>query len=99
MVAAEAIAKAVEKQDVSKASLKAYEDGLANSFVMKDLRTARNYRQVFTKGGLYLGAAASVKQQWFPFRLGAKPDYEGMRRARLNRQYIGGLDRLTAVSL
>ena len=98
MVAAEAIAKAIEKQDFSKAGLKSYEDGLASSFVMKDLYAARNYRQVFAKGGLYLGAPASLKQQWFPFRLSAKPDYEGMRRVRLNRKYTGGLDRLTAVS-
>ncbi len=101
MVAAEAIAKAIEKQDYSKAGLKAYEDGLADSFVMKDLKQARNYRQVFAKAGragLYLGAPASLKQQWFPFRLSSKPDYEGMRRSRLNRTYSGGLDRLTAVS-
>ncbi|MEK7354214.1 MAG: electron-transfer flavoprotein:ubiquinone oxidoreductase [Chloroflexota bacterium] len=98
MVAAEAIVKAIEKQDFSKASLKAYEDGLADSFVMKDLYAARNYRQVFAKGGLYLGSPLSLIQQWLPGRLSSKPDYEGMRRAKLNRPSGDGLDRLTAVS-
>ncbi len=102
MVAAEAILKAIEEQDYSTRSLKTYEDLLEKSFVMKDLRQARNYRQVFAKAGragMYLGAPLSLIQQWLPFRLGTRPDYEGMRRVRLNRQYAGGIDRLTAVSL
>ncbi len=102
MVAAEAIFKAIEKQDFSKDTLKTYEDQLEKSFVMKDLYQARNYRQVFAKAGragLYLGVPLSLIQQWIPFRLGTKPDYEGMTRVRLNRQFTGGIDRLTAVSL
>ncbi|MBI2847583.1 MAG: 4Fe-4S dicluster domain-containing protein, partial [Chloroflexi bacterium] len=101
MVAAGAIAQAIEKQDFSKASLKRYEDGLADSFIMKDLYRARNYRQVFAKSGragLYLGSPLSLIQQWLPFRLSSSPDHEGMRRTSLNRQLIGGIDRLTAVS-
>ncbi|HLB28403.1 MAG TPA: 4Fe-4S dicluster domain-containing protein, partial [Dehalococcoidales bacterium] len=98
MVAAEAIAAAIEKQDFSKVGLKSYESGLAASFVMEDLYVARNYRQIFADCGLYLGAPLSLIQQWLPSPLRAKPDYEGMRRAKLNRQYAGGLDRLTAVS-
>ena len=98
MIAAEAIARAIEKQDFSRAGLESYESGLADSFVMKDLKQARNYRQVFAKAGLYLGPPLSLIQQWIPGRLGSKPDYEGMKRAKLNRQYAGGLDRLTAVS-
>ncbi len=102
MVAAETIFQAIEEQDFSRNSLRRYQDRLNNSFVMKDIQTARNYRQVFTKAGragLYLGAPLSLVQQWIPSRLGTKPDYEGMRRVRLNRQYSGGIDRLTAVSL
>lgn len=100
--AAEAIFQAIEKQDYSKQALKIYEDLLANSFVMKEIRAARNYRQVFTKAGslgLYLGAPLSLIQQWLPYRLGTKPDHEGMKRVRLNRHYTGGIDRLTAISL
>lgn len=102
IVAGEAIFEAIEKQDFSKRTLSTYEDRLEKSFVMKDMRAARNYRQVFAKAGragLYLGAPLSLVQQWLPFQLGTKPDYEGMRRVRLNRQPSGGIDRLTAVSL
>lgn len=102
IIAAETIFQAIEEQDFSKNTLKRYQDRLNNSFVIKDIQMARNYRQVFTKAGragLYLGAPLSLVPQWIPFRLGTKPDYEAMRRVRLNRQYRGGIDRLTAVSL
>ena len=102
MLAAETIFQAIEEQDFSKKTLKTYEDRLEKSFVIRDSRAARNYRQVFSKagrGGLYLGAPLSLIQQWIPARLGTEPDYKGMRKARLDRQYTGGLDRLTAVSL
>jgi electron-transferring-flavoprotein dehydrogenase len=69
---------------------------------MKDMKAARNYRQVFTRAGragLYLGAPISLVQQWIPGRLGTEPDYKGMRKVKLARQYDGGIDRLTAVSL
>jgi electron-transferring-flavoprotein dehydrogenase len=81
--------------------LKKYEDLLAESFVSKDLAGARNYRQVFSKAGragIYLGAPLTFLQQWLPFRLGTRPDHEGMRRAMLGRKYSGGIDRLTDVS-
>jgi electron-transferring-flavoprotein dehydrogenase len=102
MVAAEAIFKAINNQDFSKNSLKTYKDLLEKSFVIEDLHQAKNYRQVFTKAGragLYLGAPLSLIQQWIRFRLGTRPDYEGMRRVKLNRRYTGGIDRPTAVSL
>ncbi|MFC2041679.1 4Fe-4S dicluster domain-containing protein [Chloroflexota bacterium] len=102
MLAAEAIFKAIEEQDFSRHALKTYEDLLERSFVMRDIRSARNYRQIFTKtgrAGLYLGAPLSLIQQLIPFRLGTKPDYESMRGVKLERQYNGGIDRLTAVSL
>ncbi len=101
MLAAEAIFQAIEAQDFSQRALKRYEDLLDQSFVIRDLKGARNYRQVFAKAGragLYLGAPLSLVQQWIPFKLSLKPDYEGMTRAKLARDYRGGLDRLTAVS-
>lgn len=102
MSAAEAIFGAIKQGDFSQRTLKIYRDLLEGSFVMKDLRQARNYRQVFAKAGrvgIYLGAPLSFIQQWIPLRLGTKPDYEGLRKVRLNRRYTGGIDRLTAVSL
>jgi len=102
MLAAEAIFGAIQEQDFSKNTLKAYERLLGRSFVMKDIRTGRNYRQVFSKvgrAGLYLGAPLSLVQQWIPFRLRTEPDCNGLTRARVNRQYKGGIDRLTAVNL
>ncbi len=102
VAAAGAVFKAIEARDFSAGTLKAYEDLLESSFIMKEMRQARNYRQVFAKAGragIYLGAPLSLVQQWLPFRLGAEPDHKGMTRARLNRKYSGGIDRLTAVSL
>lgn len=102
MLAAEAIFKAIEKQDFSKGMLRSYEELLDKSWVMRDIRSARNYRQVFSKtgrGGLYFGAPLSLVQQCIPFRLATEPDHAGMTKAKLNRRYAGGIDRLTAVSL
>jgi len=99
--AAEAIFYAVEQGSFSKQNLKKYENLLAGSFVIKDMAGARNYRQVFSRAGragIYLGAPLSFVQQWLPFRLDTRPDYEGMRRAMLGREYSGGIDRLTDVS-
>ena len=102
MIAAEAIFEAIEQQDFSRNSLQTYRDRLEKSFVIKDIRAGRNYRQVFAKAGragVYLGAPLSLIQQWLPFKLGTKPDYESLRKVKLERQYDGGIDRLTAVSL
>lgn len=102
MVAAEAIFGAIEQQDFSSRTLKTYEELLEKSFILKEMRQARNYRQVFAKAGragFYPGAPLSLIQHWIPFKLGTKPDYRGMTGARLNRQYRGGIDRLTAVNL
>lgn len=102
ILAAEAIFKAIEKQDFSGRSLKVYEELLEKSFVMREMRQARNYRQVFAKAGragFYLGAPLSLVQQWIPSRLNSESDYKGMKRVRLNRRYTGGVDRLTAVNL
>jgi electron-transferring-flavoprotein dehydrogenase len=101
VTAAEAIFDAVEHNSFSKWSLKVYEDRLAESFVMKDMDKARNYRQIFTKvgrAGIYVGAPLSFVQQCIPFKLGTGLDHEGMRKSRLGRKYDGGIDRLTDVS-
>ena len=96
MLAAAAVFDALENSSFSREDLKGYEERLAESFIIKDLRTAKNYRQVFG-AGLYLGAPLSFIQQWLP-RLATQPDYRGMRRVRLGRSYQGGLDRLTDLS-
>jgi electron-transferring-flavoprotein dehydrogenase len=100
LCAAGALFNAIEKQNFTRDGLKIYRDLLNDSFIMKDLYAARNYRQGFAKGGglgLYFGAPFSFIQQMFP-KLGTEPDHEGMKRARLNRKYEGGIDRLTDVS-
>ncbi|MBI2852629.1 MAG: 4Fe-4S dicluster domain-containing protein [Chloroflexi bacterium] len=102
MLAAETIARAIEGQDFSRETLRTYQEELAKSFIGQDLRAARNYRQVFAaagRAGIYLGAPLSLVQQWLPGKVGLKPDYEGMRKVRLNRKSTGMLDRLTEVSL
>jgi electron-transferring-flavoprotein dehydrogenase len=102
MLAGEAIFKAIQMQDFSRGSLKVYQDALEKSFVIRDLRAARNYRQVFARAGragFYLGTPLSLIQQWIPFRLGTRPDHEGIRRVKLGRDFAGGIDRLTDVAL
>jgi len=102
IAAGEAIYQAIEKQDFTTASLKKYHDILNESFVMKELYASRNYRQIFSSTGrlgYYLGAPLSFFQSWIPHRLSTKPGHEGMRSVQLNRQPVGGIDRLTAVSL
>lgn len=99
--AATAIFEAIEAGDYSKRKLDRYQELLEGSFVGKDLKASRNYRQVFTavgRTGYYLGAPLSFIQQWFG-RMGTRPDYQGMRKgAMLQRQNVG-IDRLTAVAL
>lgn len=102
MLAAEAIFRAIEQQDFSRDALKTYPELVEKSFIRRDLRAARNYRQVFNKAGragLYLGTPLSLVQQLIPFRLTTRPDHEGISRSRLHRKHSGGIDRLTAVSL
>jgi len=96
LLAAGAIFDAIESGSLSKGKLAGYEEHLADSFIMKELKAARNYRQVF-QAGLYLGAPLSFIQQWLP-RLRTEPDHKGMRRISLGRRYGGGVDRLTDVS-
>lgn len=100
MLAAETIFRAIQNDSYSKQDLQKYIDILSDSFIMKDLARAKNYRQVFTKAGnagIYLGVPLSFIQQWLS-RLGTEPDAQGMRKSKLNRQYKDGIDRLTDVS-
>ncbi len=52
-VAGEVAAQAGQKKDTSAAFLKTYEDRLAESFVLRDLRTHRKYPDVFANPRLY----------------------------------------------
>jgi electron-transferring-flavoprotein dehydrogenase len=97
MLAAEAIAGALEKKSFTTKELGQYETLLQDSFVMRDLKKSRNYRQVF-HAGLFMGLPLTFIQGIFP-RMRTKPDYEGMRKVMLDRKYKGGIDRLTDVSL
>lgn len=102
IAAGEALSHAIENRDFTARSLKKYHDILNESFVMKELYASRNYRQVFSRTGrvgYYLGAPLSLFQSWIPSMLATRPDYESMRKVRLNRQPVNGIDRLTAVSL
>ncbi len=102
IAAAEAIFEAIEQRDFSARTLNKYKSLLEDSFVGKDLHSARNYRQIFAKSGrfkMYLGSLLSFLHGAIPVRLGIKPDYEHMTKAKLKRQYRGGIDKLTAVSL
>ncbi|MBT3363855.1 MAG: electron transfer flavoprotein [Chloroflexi bacterium] len=101
IVAAEAIFASIQKGDYSKESLSAYKTALDDSFVGKDMRGARNYRQVFEKAkrvGVYLGAPLTKIQRLLPFRLKTHPDYKSMKKSKLKRDYSEGVDRLTDVS-
>lgn len=99
MVAGEAVFAAVKKGSYAASDFRRYSELLKNSYVMQDLYRARNYRQVFnTPLGLYMGLPLSFVQQALP-RFKTRYDYRGMNRAKLNRQYNGGIDRLTDVSL
>ncbi len=52
MLAAEAIMTALEKEDVSKATLAAYEQKVADSWIRKELYAARNFGQALSQKGM-----------------------------------------------
>ena len=101
MLAGEAIAAAIATDDFSAAGLKAYDDLLRASPVVRDLRKGRNYRQVFSKGGsVYVGAPLSLLQGLVPWKIGTEPDFAAMKKgARLGHDGNGFTDRLTGVAL
>jgi len=99
MAAGDTAVEALAKRDVSDASLESYDRKLEARGVIKEMRSARNFRQVFTsKAGLFLGAPLSLVQQWLPLRLGLKPDYRQMSRRSIRRTYGAALDRKTFVA-
>lgn len=102
ILAANTAFEAIQKQDFSAHTLSKYKSSLEDSFVGKELREARNYRQIFSKAGsagIYLGMPLSLLHKFIPGRLTTEPDYKHMTKAKLNRRYEGGIDKLTAVSL
>ena len=96
--AGETIFEAIQNNDFSERILKQYRDKLGESFVMKELYEARNYRQVFTRYGTLWGIPISFSQKLLP-RLGVEPDYSRTRRVQLKPKGTGGIDRLIGVSL
>jgi electron-transferring-flavoprotein dehydrogenase len=99
MLAGEAIYEALQKGSTTKQELKKYSELLENSFIMKDLKAARNYRQVFNSfAGIYSGTPFTFIQGALP-RLKTHHDYAAMRKAKLNRKIDSGTDRLTDVSM
>lgn len=102
ILAANAVFEAIQKQDFSAHTLSKYKSFLEDSFVGKELREARNYRQIFSKAGragVYLGTPLSLLHKFVPGKLTTEPDYTHMTKTKLNRQYQGGIDKLTDVSL
>ncbi len=79
--------------------LSSYPSRLAERRVLRDMRSARNFRAVF-QGGLYLGAPLSQVQQFIPWRIGAGRDRQAMRAgARLGRRVKPALDRAAFAAL
>ena len=102
ILAAETAFGAIQQGDFSTRILKRYETLVKNSFIEKDLREARNYRQLFARGGrlgIYTGTLLSLFHRGIPGRLKAEPDYQHTTTARRGRRYSGGIDKLTDVSL
>jgi electron-transferring-flavoprotein dehydrogenase len=102
ILAANAVFEAIQKQDFSAHTLSKYKSSLEDSFVGKELREARNYRQIFSKAGrfgVYLGTPLSLLHKFVPGKLTTESDYKHTTKAKLNRQYQGGIDKLTDVSL
>jgi electron-transferring-flavoprotein dehydrogenase len=99
MLAAEAIAGAIEGNSFAADTLSKYQELVEKSFIWKDLADSKNYRQVFNNAmGLFLGLPLSFIQGAFS-RIKTRHDYDSMKRTMLNRKTEGGIDRLTDVSL
>jgi electron-transferring-flavoprotein dehydrogenase len=80
--------------------LDAYRERLEAAGVLADMRHARNYRQVFAKGGLFVGTPLSLVSAAIPRQLGLHRDGAATRKgARLNRPDPGRMDGATFVAL
>lgn len=99
MAAAETAVAALA-EDGSVGSLDGYRDQLEAAGVLADMRHARNYRQVFAKGGLFFGTPLSLVSSFIPGQLGLHRDGAATKkRARLNRPDPGTMDGATFVAL
>ncbi len=80
--------------------LDAYRGKLEAAGVLADMRHARNYRQVFAKGGLFVGTPLSLVSSLIPKQLGHHGDGARTKKgARLNRPDPGRMDGATFVAL
>ena len=80
--------------------LDAYREKLEAAGVLKDMRHARNYRQVFAKGGLFVGTPLSLVSAAIPKQLGIHRDGAATKKgARLDRPDPGRMDGATFVAL
>ncbi len=99
MCAAETAVEALDA-DGAAGSLDAYRERLEAAGVLEDLRHARNYRQVFAKGGLFVGTPLSLVSAAIPRQLGIHRDGAATKKgACLNRPDPGRMDGATFVAL
>jgi electron-transferring-flavoprotein dehydrogenase len=84
MLAAETVFKALARGDASASALSSYESRLASSYVMQDLRRARNFRRAFDLG-LYPGMLLGGLTLWTGFGPsrsgGVREDFKSLRPA------------------
>jgi len=100
MAAGDVLYDAIANGDFSSTTLVAYDDCLESRGVRKEMRRARNYRQVFsTPGGLLLGMPLSLVQQFIPVKLKMKGDYQTTRPAKRGKKYPTSLDGKTFAGL
>jgi electron-transferring-flavoprotein dehydrogenase len=80
MLAAQATAEALLKNDTSEKSLQQYEAMIKNSMIHKELFAVRNFRQGFSKGliigGLHFGTQLLTGGAGFFGRLRSHPDFQ-----------------------
>jgi electron-transferring-flavoprotein dehydrogenase len=99
MAAAETAVEALASNGTV-ASLDGYRERLESAGVLDDMRHARNYRQVFALGGLFMGTPLSLVSAVIPRQLGIHRDGAATKRgARLNRPDPGHMDGATFVAL
>ncbi|HEX7490228.1 MAG TPA: electron-transfer flavoprotein:ubiquinone oxidoreductase [Candidatus Limnocylindrales bacterium] len=97
--AAETVVDALAADDFGAAALAPYRDRLEKRGILRELKHARNYRQVF-EHGLYIGTPLSLIQSYLPMKLRIHKDGAGTRpRKRLGRKDPGRMDQATFVSL
>ncbi|MBF0330830.1 MAG: 4Fe-4S dicluster domain-containing protein [Candidatus Omnitrophica bacterium] len=94
-----AAADAIVDGSISATALGAYKDNLEARGVLKDMRHARNFRQVF-QWGVFMGAPLSQIQSLIPVRLGLHQDHsQTLKGAALKRDIKPAIDRATFAAL